>query len=254
MQTERDAEIVRWIGCLGAAGAEHVMHEFMMSRSTAYQRLNSLTHDGLLKHHAVLYGRPGMYTATLAGLRWRGIAHLGVFNISPGGFEHAWQVAQTTIELGAAMLDWELMSERELRSMESEYGKLIASAQVGQLASRAKLHRPDIVLSCTGGLVIPIEVELSTKSASRLKAICRGWARARHVHTVYYLAAPGPRRAVERAVEATKSADRIRVLGLEDIPQLAEEQYAAEDQLRGPRSMGPESHADEYQDELDYKA
>lgn len=252
MQTTRDAEIVRWIGCLGAAGAEHVMQAFGMSRSTAYQRLNSLTHDGLLEHHAVLYGRPGMYTATLAGLRWRGITHLGVFNISPGGFEHAWQVAHSTIELGMAMLDWDLMSERELRAMESEYGKLIASAQVGHLAPKAKLHRPDIVLTCPAGLVVPIEVELSTKSASRLLTICRGWARARHVDTVYYLAAPGPRRAVERAVETTKAADRIRVLGLEDIPQLAEEQYAAEDQLMGAHPIEPESDADEYQDELDY--
>jgi hypothetical protein len=43
MQTERDSQIVSWIGGLGAAGAEHVMSEFGMSRSIAYQRLNSLT-------------------------------------------------------------------------------------------------------------------------------------------------------------------------------------------------------------------
>jgi hypothetical protein len=97
MQTGRDAEIVYWIGCLGGAGAEHVMRELVMSRSAAYQRLRSLTRDGLLEHHAVLYGRPGMYTATLAGLRWQGIAHLGVCNVRPGGFEHAWQVAQSPL-------------------------------------------------------------------------------------------------------------------------------------------------------------
>jgi hypothetical protein len=138
--------------------------------------------------------------------------------------------------------------------MESEHDKLIASAQVGQQASGAKLHRPDILLTCTAGLVVPIEVELSTKSASRIMTICRGWARARHVDTVYYLAAPGPRCAVERAVNATKSADRIRVLGLNDIPQLAKEQYAAEDQLMGSRPTEPESPTDVYQDELNYKA
>jgi hypothetical protein len=254
MQTNRDAEIVYWIGCLGAAGAEHVMRELVMSRSMAYQRLGSLTRDGLLEHHAVLYGRPGMYTATLAGLRWQGISHLGVCNVRPGGFEHAWQVAHTATELGGAMPDWELMSERELRSMESEHDKLIASAQVGHLASRTKLHRPDLVLSCTAGLVIPIEVELSTKSASRLAAICRGWARARHVDTVYYLAAPGPRRAVERAIEKTKTTDRIRVLGLDDIRQLAREQYAMQDKLMGPGPTQPEGHTDEYENELAYKA
>jgi hypothetical protein len=35
MQTHRDAEIVDWIGRLGAAGAEHVMSRFSLSRSVA---------------------------------------------------------------------------------------------------------------------------------------------------------------------------------------------------------------------------
>lgn len=234
MQTERDSQIVSWIGGIGAAGAEHVMSEFGMSRSIAYQRLNSLTRDGLLAHHTVLYGRPGMYTATLAGLRWKGIAHLGVFNVRPGSFEHAWQVAHTAVKLARAMPDWEVMSERQLRSAENEFGILVASIQVGKDTANAKLHRPDLVLTCKRGLVIPIEVELSTKSASRLTAICRGWARARHINTVYYLAAPGPARAVARAIRSTKTGDRIRVLDLDDIPTLANEQYAAEDHYQPP--------------------
>jgi hypothetical protein len=151
------------------------------------------------------------------------------------------------------MPDWKLTSERELRSIESERDELLASAEVGELASHAKLHRPDLVLSCSAGLVIPVEVELSTKSASRLVAICRGWARARHVNTVYYLAAPGPARAVRRAVDATWAADRIRVLGLDDIPQLAAEQYAIQDKLTEPGQTEPEGRG-EYENELDYKA
>lgn len=242
MQTERDSEIVSWIGGLGAAGAEHVMSEFGMSRSIAYQRLNSLTRDGLLAHHAVLYGRPGMYTATLAGLRWRGIAHLGVFSVRPGSFEHAWQVAQTAVGLGSAMPDWEVMSERQLRSAESEYGKLLASIQVGKATTGAKLHRPDLVLTCKRGPVVPIEVELSIKSASRLTGICRGWARARHIHTVYYLAAPGPARAVQRVIGSTKTGDRIRVLDLDDIPTLANEQYVAEDKYELTEFMYDEDY------------
>ena len=251
MQTERDSEIVSWIGGIGAAGAEHVMSEFGMSRSIAYQRLNSLTRDGLLEHHTVLYGRPGMYTATLAGLRWKGIGHLGTFSVRPGSFEHAWQVAQTAVGLGRAMPDWDVMSERQLRSAESEYGKLLASIQVGQATTRTKLHRPDLVLTCKKGLVIPIEVELSTKSASRLAAICRGWARARHINTVYYLATPGPARAVTRAIHTTNTADRIRVLDLDDIPTLANEQYAAEDHYQPPDPTNDEDNEEEDDEEID---
>jgi hypothetical protein len=199
-----------------------------------------LTRDGLLEHHTVLYGRPGMYTATLAGLRWKGIGHLGVFSVRPGSFEHAWQVAHTAVQLAKAMADWEVMSERQLRSAESEFGKLVASVQVGQATTGAKLHRPDLVLTCKRGLVIPIEVELSTKSASRLTAICRGWARARHINTVYYLAAPGPARAVARAIRSTNAGDRIRVLDLDEIPTLANEQYAAEDTFQPPDPVNDE--------------
>jgi hypothetical protein len=35
MHTGRDAEIVDWIGRLGAAGAEHVIGRFAMSRTRA---------------------------------------------------------------------------------------------------------------------------------------------------------------------------------------------------------------------------
>jgi hypothetical protein len=228
MQTARDAEIVAWIGRLGAAGAEHVMGRFGMSRSMAYHRLSLLTKDRLLEHNAVLYGRSGMYTATREGLRWRGIDRLGVYRVGPGAFEHAWQVARVAVELHQAMPGWGVLSEREVRSVESDGEGLFASAQVGG-GERRGVHRPDLVLFSPDGDVVAVEVELSIKSASRLAAICRGWARARHVDGVCYLAAPGPARAVERAVSVTRVADRVRVFGLDDVGSLAAEWWGRGD-------------------------
>lgn len=222
MQTSRDAEIVTWIGRLGAAGAEHVMGRFGMSRSMAYHRLGLLTQDRLLEHRGVLFGRPGMYTATRAGLRWRGLDRLGVFRVGPGAFEHAWQVVRVAVELHQAMPGWGVLSEREVRSVEADGEGLFASAQVGG-GERRGVHRPDLALLSPDGDVVAVEVELSIKSASRLAAICRGWARARHVDGVCYLAAPGPARAVERAVSATRVADRVRVFGLGEVGSLAAE-------------------------------
>jgi hypothetical protein len=224
MQTDRDAEIVAWIGRLGAAGAEHVMLRFEIGRRVAYSRLNSLTRDGLLEHHAVLHGRPGMYTATSSGLRWQGLGRLHVCTVRPGGFEHAWQVAGVAVELRRAMADWDLLSERDVRSIESDHDELLASAHVGSVGERPVLHRPDLALISPEGRVVPIEIELSAKSVSRLAAICRGWTRARHAHTVYYLATPGPGRAVQRAIDATGATHRIRVLAMNDIPLLVAEQ------------------------------
>jgi hypothetical protein len=229
MQTERDAEIVHWIGRLGPVGAEHVMRRFGMSRSMAYERLHSLTQDGLLAHHMMLFARPGMYSATKAGLYWQNLTRLGVARVRPGGFEHAWQVSQTAVELYLSLPGWQILSERELRAVEADSRELYASVQVGQVDGHPVLHRPDLVLASPDGRVVPIEVELSVKSASRLAAICRGWARARHIGSVYYLAAAGPGRAVQRAVRTASATDRVSVLALDDVPLLAARESAREE-------------------------
>ena len=86
MQTNRDKEIVDWIGGLGAAGAEHVMRRFAMGRTSAYARLNSLVAGGLLEHRQLLYGKPGLYLASAEGLRWCGLERLGIYRVSAAGF------------------------------------------------------------------------------------------------------------------------------------------------------------------------
>ncbi|HWX88149.1 MAG TPA: hypothetical protein VNX67_08245 [Solirubrobacteraceae bacterium] len=223
MQTHRDAQIVDWIGRLGAAGAEHVMSRFSLSRSVTYARLNSMVHDELLEHHAVLYARPGMYTATPAGLRWQGLESLGKFAVRPGGFEHAWQVAQAAVQIENGLAGWPVFSEREIRAVEANSGKLFASAKTGAVADRPALHRPDLAVERPGGKVTSIEIELSIKSSSRLAAICRGWARSRHIDRVYYLATPGPASAVKRAARSAHVTNRVRVLALREIPRLIHE-------------------------------
>jgi hypothetical protein len=67
MHTDRDREIVAWIGALGAAGAEHVMERFAMGRSQTYARLALLVQDGFLELRAVLAGPPSRSTA----MSWR---------------------------------------------------------------------------------------------------------------------------------------------------------------------------------------
>lgn len=229
MQTDRDGRIVDWVGRLGAVGAEHAMRRFEMSRSVAYGRLNSLVRDGLLEHRPILYARPGMYLASSAGLRWQGNERLGRCSLSPGGFEHAWQVARAAVEIERGLPSWPVLSEREIRALEADGGELLASVQVGRVADRPLLHRPDLAVLRPGGLVTAVEIELSVKSASRLAAICRGWARARHVDRVFYLAAPGPARAVLRAVRATRAQDRVRVLALEETSSLTEALVCSEE-------------------------
>ncbi len=133
----------------------------------------------------VLFRKPGVYAATAAGLRWRGLERLGVHQVRPGGYEHAWEVAQAAVELHRGLPGWEAISEREIRAHERDEGELLASARVGELpGGRPALHRPDLALRSPRGRLVAVEVELSVKARARLVAICRGWARARHVDDV----------------------------------------------------------------------
>lgn len=220
MLTDRDGQIVGWIGRLGAAGAEHVEVRFGMKDITTYRRLAGLVADGLLVRRRLLYQRPGLYVATRKALRWRGPSGLPVCPVTPGTFEHTWQVAGAAAAFDRNLSDWQVWSERELRWHERQEQKLLGSARVGTKGERDVLHRPDLVLISPQGRVVAVEVEFTAKARPRLVAICRGWARARHVDAVYYLAAPQVAPAVGRAVRETRAEDYVRVLGLEDIGEV----------------------------------
>jgi hypothetical protein len=197
------------------------MGRFQMGRSWAYARLASLVADGLLEQKQLLHRQPGLYVATAEGLRWRGLQRLGVHKLSVGGFEHARRVATAAVALHRRLPGWTILSERELRVVESECGELVASARLGDLpGGRPAVHRPDLALISPQHRVLAVEVELSVKAPRRLQAICRGYARARHIGHVYYLANRAAARAVSRAVADTRAQDRITVLAREDTNAL----------------------------------
>jgi hypothetical protein len=114
MHTEKDADIVAWIGRIGAAGAEHVMARFATSRTRAYARLGQLVLAGLLEQRTLLYRQAGLYIATAEGLRWRGLQRLGVYRMGAGGFEHALHVASVAVALQRGLPGWRVASEREI--------------------------------------------------------------------------------------------------------------------------------------------
>jgi hypothetical protein len=227
MNTEKDGEIVAWIGRIGAAGAEHVMERFAMGRSWAYARLGGLVEAGLLERRTLLYRRPGLYLATTEGLRWQGLRRLGVYRVGAGGFEHARQLATAAVALELGSPGWRVASEREIRLEEADGGRLIASVQVGGVpGGRPALHRPDLALLSPQGRVIAVELELSVKAPRRLAAICRAWARARHIDAVYYLATPTASRGLHRAIAETRAEERITVLPLGDVRALCASEQA----------------------------
>jgi hypothetical protein len=127
------------------------------------------------------------------------------------------------VGLQARLPHWRVLAERELRVRERDDEELIASARVGELpGGRAALHRPDIALIGPDRRVSAVEVELSVKAAARLRAIARGWGRARHVARVYYLATPEVARAVSRAVSAVRAEGLVTVHAFYDLDGVVE--------------------------------
>jgi hypothetical protein len=232
MLTNRDTEILDWIGGLGAAGAEHVEVRFGMKDITTYRRLAGLVREQLLAHHRLLYQRPGLYVATRKALHWRGPSGLPVCPVTPGTFEHTWQVAGAAAALARDLSGWQVWSERELRWHEREERKPLVSARVGTKGERDLLHRPDLALISPQGRVVAVEVELTTKARPRLVKICRGWARARHVDAVYYLAEAQVAAAVGRAVREAWAEDRVWVLGLGEAGAVIEREQGGDHGLR----------------------
>ncbi len=220
MQTARDREIVSWLGRVGAAEAGHVMGRFGMGRSKAYARLAALVRQGLVIHHRDTLGSCGLYTLSRKGLRAAGQSGLGLQRLPVAADAHTRRLTGVVVELELGLAGWDVLGERELRWLERDTRQLIGSVRLGTIAGQEVLHRPDVALLSRAGRVVSVELELTPKSQRRLASICRGYARARHLHAVYYLATRGAARAVIRAVREVHAEERITVLALDGVPEL----------------------------------
>jgi hypothetical protein len=228
MQTDREAEIVAWLGRMGAATCEQVAEHADLNMSKTYSRLRLLIGARLVQHQQLLHRFPGMYTATWRGLRWQGLSHLTVFPLSPTTFKHTWQCTEAAVALEGKLPGWELLSERDIRVRERDEDRLIVSARAVRQPDSGRRHRADLGLISPTGRVTSIEVELMCKDRRTLENICRAWARARHVDHVYYLAEPTVVRTLKRAIAATRAADFITVLDIGDTAGLVERELARE--------------------------
>jgi hypothetical protein len=209
-----DSGILDWVGRLGAAAAGDVAARFCVDAAHARARLNAGVRAGRLRSVRLLHGEPPLYVATRAGLRVAGLDALAPCRVSASAFAHHAACARVAVALSRAHPHARLASERELRLAERRAGEPIASAEVGiGRDGKPALHRPDLVLFAGGGPVA-IEVELTVKSPLRLRQIVRGWARCRLVDRVVYYAPARPARALGRAIDELRAAERVVVMPL----------------------------------------
>jgi hypothetical protein len=214
-------EILRWIAGLGAVTAEALAIRLQIGIRSARARLLAAERRGLLARHRPLADRPSLYTVTRQGLRAIGARGLDPARVSAAGASHLIECAHAAAALELGYPDHQVAGERELRRVEREQGRVLASAELGIDAhARASRHRPDLVLwprDPCAGLPVAIEVELTVKAPDRLLAICRAWARARCVSGVVYLVAPDVERALLTAVDRTRAGRRIAIVPLDAL-------------------------------------
>jgi hypothetical protein len=214
------AEMTRWVAGLGAVTAESLAIHENCSVSSARGKLLAAERLGLLSRWRPLVGEPTLYTATRAGLRAVPVTGLAPARISVSGALHAVACSRAAVELERAYPLCEVIGEPELRRREREHRRPLYSARVGTAAAgRDSLHRPDLVL--VGGspesLPVVVEVELTVKAPWRLAAICRAWARCKHVSGVIYLTAPAVRAPLLRAIERERAGERIMQVAMESL-------------------------------------
>jgi len=218
----RDWEIVHWIGRMGAVTLDQVRARFRLGRTVAYRRVAACVEGGLIERVALLRGQPALLRATRHGLRYCGL-RLGVAQLPPELVGHWICSGGVAVSLEREYGATAVRSEREIRVLEREEGRAIASARLRSADGIERFHLPDLAVSAPSG-VIAIEVELTPKSPKRLVRIIKAWRRARWVESVrYYVPAGGTRRGVERAVDRTNAAERVQILPIEGVLDLGVE-------------------------------
>jgi hypothetical protein len=217
-QSVQRLSMVRWAARMGAVTAEALAHRHGTSVRSARTRLVAAERAGLIARERPLTGQPALYVITRAGLNASGLRGLGPCRVSTTNAMHMIVCARVAAALEHGYPDHTVLGERELRLHERESDAPFASVDLGRgLGGGPTLHRPDLVLSERGhggALPVAVEVELTIKAPRRLEAICRAWARARHVAGVLYLVAPAVEPALGRAISRVRGGERIVVAPL----------------------------------------
>lgn len=220
----RDWQIVRWVARMGAVTLAQLRARFELGRTVAYRRTAVCMTAGLLERVETLRGQPALIRATRRGLRFTGV-QLRVAEVRPELVGHWIACGDVALLLETEFGPGAVLSEREIRALERDEARPVASAVVGESPDGSQiLHRPDLAVLSDGHWVA-VEIELTPKAPQRLEAIVRAWRRARWLAGARYYVWPGAvATGVERAIARTHAEGRVALRGL---PACAETHWLA---------------------------
>ena len=172
--TQRDVELVRWIGRHGVVSTEQVAERFWPRSGRSWatrRRLGRLVGAGLLRGVRPGWRRQSkLWLATTRGLRWASVTLRPARLVS-------WRLSH---DLALVDLSEQLLSEHVGASWLTER-ELAAIRPIKVRLESGQHHRPDGLLRLPDGRRYAVELEASRKTAERLQAIveayvwaCRG--------------------------------------------------------------------------------
>jgi hypothetical protein len=228
--TNRDTQIVRWVGRLRMATAQQIAERFGLGRTVTYTRLGVLVRLGLLEHARIFHGAPGVYLATRAGLAALDLA-LPPARVDLRTYAHDLELSSLVVDLEREFGREQVSTEREMRAVDMPAGSpsvirprfaVALAGALGQLqltpAGHPRLHFPDCAITVWSGetqdTVLAVELERSPKGRARLRRILRGYVAARNVSLVrYYVLGDRVRALVESEVAAQHAERLIEIRG-----------------------------------------
>lgn len=162
--TERDLEVLRWLGRHRLATAEQVARRFGMERAKAYRRLRILADGQLVRYEPGIRSRR-VYLATRIGLRTVNLT-LPPATVSAASFAHDIAVVEVAIDL-ENRVGCDVISERELREEGATY---TLRPDHNDLTRHRRGRWPDLVIEGYPNLDsrVAIEVELTRKKQQRV--------------------------------------------------------------------------------------
>lgn len=250
--TERDVEIVRWLGRHRLATAEQVMARFGMHRTKAYDRLRLLVSEGMVRFEDGLRTKR-VYLATPRGQRFAGL-DLPRATIAPSTFLHDLTVVDVAIKFELATAR-RVLSERELRRFGAGPDNPFRLRVPCVDPQSSKGAWPDLVIEDLGtGNLFAIEVELTLKNKRRLLDKVGAYIGSKYVKVIYLTSQVAVRSSVRAIATELQIGDRLVA---EAISTLGTDIKPAEDtilQLRADVDRLRSEHAQETRKAVEHAA
>lgn len=246
--TDRDLEILRFIGRYGFATAEVISGLFGLKIARVYRLLDRLRSGGLLTYKRPFREFAGAYCLTRKGCRTCGLPVMRELKLELVNYRHQLGVLQLGAEEESTSGS-SVLTEREIRGRAS-FGETWSVPLPGP---GSKVRWPDLVV-VREHEIVAVELELAAKRSARLARIIDGYERQSTYSEVLFVIEQGA--VAERIARIasgwrpgnspnTVPARRIRIKPWHDSPDPERIRNAARMALKPPaqRSLWDLTHA-----------